>query len=421
MKLIPEPYLLLACVPMTIDSEGRRHTDPLWVKDLALHLEYIEELTLACPVVYGPPGQGSCPLSSPAFDRLKVVPLPAPRGRLGALLALPRALAITWLAIGKVRIVHTGFGGWPLNEGWIACPIAKLRRRFLLTNIESSFWRATPGSAWHKRVRGFLAEKLNRLFVRAADLRLFTSAAYLRDFLPPGAPRAYVAPATWIDDEWVLSDADAAAAWDGKSGPVRLLFAGRLVPPKGVSQLLDAVRIAVQTDTELDITIVGEGPMRDECLRASRELAHRVRLSARAPVPYGHTFYSLLRSQDAVLVPSLSDEQPRVLFDALSQAVPVIGSNTGGVREVIEANEMGRLVSPGDVDALARAMIWASRNRPALRTMGLRGLHTVRGRTHRAMHHLRGTIIRRSLDGHHRGTRGWTSVPGPRIAHQARG
>jgi hypothetical protein len=39
MKVIPEPYLLLVGVRMTIDSEGRRHTDdPLWVKDLALHL-----------------------------------------------------------------------------------------------------------------------------------------------------------------------------------------------------------------------------------------------------------------------------------------------------------------------------------------------------------------------------------------------
>ncbi len=241
---------------------------------------------------------------------------------------------------------------------------------------------------------------LNRCWVRAADLRLFTSAAYLRDFLPPGALRAYVTPATWIDDQWVLSDAEAAATWNSKSGPVRLLFAARLIPQKGVAELLEAARSAGQIDTELDLTVVGEGPLRGDCLQASREATGHVRLSVQRPVPYGLPFYSLVRSHDAVVVPSLSDEQPRVLFDALSQAVPVIGSDTGGIREVVEPEKMGRLVPPGDVKSLAEAMIWASRNRTTLRTMGLRGLNAVRDRTHRAMHQRRGEIIRQVLDVH---------------------
>jgi hypothetical protein len=131
-QLVPEPHVLFVCVPMMIDPQGCRHTDPLWIKDLALHLEYLENMALGCPVTYGPPGPGMMPMSGPPFDRLELVLLPAPRGRLGALLALPRAVATAWRAIGKAQIVHTGFGGWPLNEGWIACPIAKLRGKFLI-------------------------------------------------------------------------------------------------------------------------------------------------------------------------------------------------------------------------------------------------------------------------------------------------
>jgi glycosyltransferase involved in cell wall biosynthesis len=398
-KLVTEPYLLFVCVPITIDPKGCPHTDPLWVKDLALHLEYIEDMALACPVVSGPPGPGTLPLSGPPFDRLKIVPLPAPRGRPGALFALPRAVATAWRAVGKAQIVHTGFGGWPLNVGWIACPIARLRGKFLMTNIESSFWRATPGAAWHRRLRGFLAETVVRWWVRGANLRFFTSTGYLRDFLPPGAPRAHVNPATWVDEEWIVSEADAAAMWDRKSGPVRLLFAGRLIPQKGVLELLAAARTAGRMGAELDLTVVGEGPLRGDCLQASQEPAGPVRLSVHEPVSFGLPFFSLVRRHDAVLVPSLSDEQPRVLFDALSQAVPVIGSDTGGIREVVEPDETGRLVPPGDVAALAEAMVWASRNRPTLRALGLRGLETVRGRTHRAMHQSRGGIIRQALDG----------------------
>jgi glycosyltransferase involved in cell wall biosynthesis len=82
----------------------------------------------------------------------------------------------------------------------------------------------------------------------------------------------------------------------------------------------------------------------------------------------------------------------------MSQAVPVIGSDTGGIREVVEPDQTGRIVPPGDVAALAEAMVWAAGNRPRLRALGLRGLEAVRGRTHRAMHQDRAAIIREALD-----------------------
>lgn len=398
MDRVTEPYLLFSGVPVTIDSEGRPHTNPLWIKDLALHLDYIDNLSVACAVSHGPPSAEKAPIPDSIRDRVKFVPLPAPAGRIGALFAWPRTAATAWHAVGAARIVHTGFGAWPINLGWIACPIARLRNRFLLTNVESSFWRATPGSPWSKRLRGFLSERLNRLCVRNADLRLFTSAAYLREFLPPGSPRAFVNHASWIDDEWVLSNEEAEAAWDGKTGPVRLIFAARLIAEKGVSELLEAARAAGEQGAELHLTIVGDGPLLDLCRGASAAATHGVQIRVCEPVPFGPQFFSLIRSGDAVLAPSLTDEQPRILFDAFSQAVPVIGSDTGGIREVVEPELTARLVAPGDVPALAEAMLWAARNRPALRAMGLRGLEVVRGRTHRTMHQHRSELIRQALD-----------------------
>jgi glycosyltransferase involved in cell wall biosynthesis len=398
MNRVPEPYLLFSGVPITIDQLGCPHTNPLWTKDLALHLDYIENLSLACAVSYGPPSPEKAPLPPEVFDRLTLVPLPAPRGRISGWLAWPKTVATAWRAIGKTRVVHTGFGGWPINLGWIACPIAKLRRKFLLTNVESSFWRATPGASWHKRLHGYISERLNRRCVRAADLRLFTSAAYLCEFLPDGAPRAYINPASWVDDASVLSNEQANAAWDSKGGPVRLLFATRLIPEKGVMELLQAVRIARETGAELELTIMGDGPLVSACQEASSEPAGSVCIRMQESVPFGPEFFSIVRSHEAVLVPSITDEQPRVLFDAFSQGVPAIGSDTGGIREVVERDLTGCLVQPGDVQALGEAMIWASQNREALRSMGLRALDTVRGRTHRAMHEYRSGLIRQALD-----------------------
>jgi hypothetical protein len=41
------------------------------------------------------------------------------------------------------------------------------------------------------------------------DVRLFTSKPYLQELVPPGAPRAYVTSATWLDEEWILSEGEA--------------------------------------------------------------------------------------------------------------------------------------------------------------------------------------------------------------------
>ena len=117
-------------------------------------------------------------------------------------------------------------------------------------------------------------------------------------------------------------------------------------------------------------------------------------------VAYGEPFLGFLRGFDAVLVPSLSDEQPRIAYEALSQAVPVIGSATGGICEVVESGVNGRLSPPNDIGSLAESIIWAGRNRSELREMGLRGRASVRHATHQAMHRNRHKLLREALDAH---------------------
>src|SRR5262249_19627379 len=156
-----------------------------------------------------------------------------------------------WRAIRKAYIVHTGFGGWPIGEGWLAVPIGKLQGKFVLTNIESSFWRVQgQDTKWHQRFRGIVAEYLTRFCVNLADLRLFTSKAYAEEFLKPKAERAYVLPATWIDEDVILTTAQAKACWASKTGHIRLLYAGTLGPLKGVEVLIEAIHQAAQRRIE---------------------------------------------------------------------------------------------------------------------------------------------------------------------------
>ena len=395
---ITSPYTLFVVCTNEVDAQGRRFTDAAWAKDLALHLDYLTDLTVVSPSRRTTTAtlHWIC-LDEPPFDRVKFVDLPCPVGVWQALRTLPRQVVQYWRAIGPARIVHCGFAGWPIVQGWLAVPLAKLRHKFVLANVESSDWRAPAGSSWPKRLQGALGELLTRATLRMSDIRLFTAHAYVRDLMPPGAPRTYVTTATWLDEDWILAEPAALDAWSAKQGPVRLLFASRVVEHKGVLVLLAAIRLAAAAGTDVAITIHpirSSGPLVDACHELARELPDRLTVTAVDEVPFGEPFLRFLRGFDAVLVPSMSDEQPRITLEAFSQAVPVIGSATGGLGEVVEAGVNGRLTTPGDVDALAGSIVWAGQNRPQLREMGLRGLASVRGLTHLGMHQKRHRILR---------------------------
>ncbi len=393
---ITEPYVLFVCVPIEIDDQGRRWTIDQWAKDLALHLDYLDDLTLASPATPRT-SEDLVSLDDPPFDRLKFVDLPWATSKWQALKTLPRHVLQYWQAIGRARIVHVGFAGWPIIQAWLAIPLAKLRRKFVLANVESSPWRASvPGLPWHKKLWSHLGEYLTRYCLRISDIRFFTSKSYLQQLLPPQSPRAYVTPATWLNADWILGDEEAVAAWSAKDGPVRLLFAARLIPDKGVAVLLSAIESALAAGADFRVSIMGAGALLQECIDFAHSDVGKKCVQILEPVTYGKPFLMLLRGFDGVLVPSLSDEQPRILYDAFSQAVPAIGSATGGIREVLESAVSGLLVQP-NASALADALIWAGQNRAELRTMGLRGLSSVRDSTHEAMHQKRHKLLREVL------------------------
>ena len=394
---ITEPYVLFVCVPIEIDEQGRRWTVDQWAKDLALHLHYLDDLTLASPARRRTSAD-LVSLNEAPFDRLKFIDLPWADSKWQALKTLPKHVLQYWRAIGSAQIVHVGFAGWPIVGGWLAVPLAKLRRKFVLANVESSPWRVSAaGRPWHKRLLGHLGECLTRYCLRISDIRIFTSKSYLQELLPPESPRAYVTPATWLNEDWILSREEADAAWAAKAGPVRLLFAARLIPEKGLAVLRSAIEAASAAGAVVEVSIIGTGPLLEECIAFAETDVGKKCVKVLVPTTYGGPFLSLLRGFDAVLVPSLSDEQPRILYDAFSQAVPVIGSATGGISEVVESGVTGRLLPPGDAGSLAQALIWAGRNRAELRTMGLLGLASVRHSTHQAMHQKRHAILREAL------------------------
>ena len=114
-------------------------------------------------------------------------------------------------------------------------------------------------------------------------------------------------------------------------------------------------------------------------------------------VAYGGEFKKMIRGYHAVVVPSITDEQPRIVYDAYSQAVPVLGSNTDGLRACVVEQKTGRLVTPDDPIALAKLLQWSSENIDKLENMGLAALGIARNLTHQKMHKRRWELLQNLL------------------------
>ncbi len=155
-----------------------------------------------------------------------------------------------------------------------------------------------------------------------------------------------------------------AAARAESRHPFAIGFAGRLVEEKGLHVLADAL---TQLQGDWEMRYYGDGPLAPS-LQARFQalgLAERVRWQARLPSAEMPAVYASL---DAVVLPSLTrpnwmEQFGRVLIEAMSCGIPVIGSNSGEIPHVI--GDAGLVVPEGDATALAAALA-RLRDDPAL-------------------------------------------------------
>lgn len=396
---IERGYLLITHIPHYLHPDGSVWVDRLWCRDLSKHLTYLRHFTLASPRASWRGGEGLERLGIPADVVFRAAVLPQLDSLVRTTIRLPRMAVALWRAIGAAEIVHSGLdGGWPVPLGWIANSIALIRSRKLIIVVESAPWRLTgrPNPRWRDRLRAITTESLGRFFANRAHLLFFTQPSYRRTLLTNTKGVAYVTPATWVNEQDVLGAAEARESWDRKGelarGGVRFLFAGRLTAEKGVDTLLDAVRILDRRGERWRLDIIGEGPRRDAC-RALAEQLGSVRMCVLSEVPYGAKFFDLLGQYHAVVVPSLSDEQPRIVFDAFSQALPVLASSTDGLTPHVKDGETGWLFQSNSAEALARVLSEAAKDVARLRQLGLSALAAARGSTHEEMHRSRWRIL----------------------------
>jgi glycosyltransferase involved in cell wall biosynthesis len=146
---------------------------------------------------------------------------------------------------------------------------------------------------------------------------------------------------------------------------VRIGFVGRCDGAKGIHVLVDAVRrLPAETRVELVIHALPFDAAYARELRDRAGADARIRFAE----PIDRTrLLDELTTFDVLAVPSLALETgPLVVLEAFAAGLPVLGSNLGGIAELVD-RERGELLPAGDVEAWSRAVAKLAVEPPAVR------------------------------------------------------
>lgn len=301
-----------------------------------------------------------------------------------------RALSLQGFTVSVVSMLEHDYFSWKLKEAGITVHTLEASRRRAQPSL---LWRAAkalsrikpdvligfnyPGtmvsrllglglgipivisSLRSERVGGSLRQWALAATDRLSDLTTVNSRIVGEAFVSRGLvrrERVRVIP-NGVDLEGyrALSSADKSAvrrALGVKEEEFLWVAAGRLEPPKDYPNLITAVG-RVSSETPIRVVVAGKGPL----LADLQELASQAGVASRLSfVGFRSDVLSCLAAADAVVLSSAWEGLPNVVLEALAVGTPVVTTDVGGVREVVEDGVSGFIVPPADSNALAEAM-----------------------------------------------------------------
>jgi glycosyltransferase involved in cell wall biosynthesis len=224
---------------------------------------------------------------------------------------------------------------------------------------------------WQAPVSYWLEEELLAKATAVNAVSPYVASA-LRNRYPSSPDEIEV---TWngVDTDFFVAPPDSAR------DPRLVLSVGRLVPGKGVEDLLDAAKQVIKQIGPTRFVIAGDGPLRSSLERrlAQNGLGQHVEL-------LGHLadrkqLADLYRQAALFVIPSHYEGLPTVMLEAMACGCPVIATKVGGIPQVIESGKNGVLVLPKQPTQLADAICEFLPAEARLAKMGRLGRKTIEG------------------------------------------
>lgn len=268
-----------------------------------------------------------------------------------------------WLRRHRVDVVnpHSSQDGWAAGIGGrlAGCPLI-IRSRHFDTRFSANFFKSI-------------------VFKRLADHLITTSPKVTKDFQQAfglGDEKVSTIP-TGVDLDRFNPDGPSTCI-EGKPEQHEWPVLGMVAvirQAKGHRFLVRAARMLADRDLPVRLVFVGDGPSRNPVDEEIRRLNLEDRITFTG---YRQDIPEILRGFDAAVVPSLHESIPQVGLQAMACGVPVVGSDAGGIPDVIKDGVTGRTFSSENAEALADALESLLRDREKTKQMRQAALDFVR-------------------------------------------
>lgn len=237
---------------------------------------------------------------------------------------------VIWIAAKscKIPVVHT------MHDRYLLCP-----RLFLLKR---------NGKECKKR----------KLVCRLRTYFYSKYSAYVSVFICPSKSLAESMPVkSVVINNGIRMVRDTQKKEYPNNRPFRFVYVGALAKHKGLNSLLNAF---IQYSGKAELHIAGDGGMREDVISAAKK-DNRIHYHGWIE---NSKMADFLRGFDCLIIPSICKENyPTVILESFNSDLPVIGSDIGGIPELVVDNETGYLFTPGDeIDILNKIQMIMDRS-----------------------------------------------------------
>ena len=348
MQTLHQAYRLLIVSPIPVSLvNGHFQSLDLWVKDLASNLEYVSNIAILAPRAIQP-----IESSKPIPPNIKVIFQDQ----------LSSDVDFTNL-ISQYDVVTVGVGGpaWRMKTALRAASATKQANRCLVASITSNRVKTTlmnsQGKSWLKKLKArlvaFSIKRTTMKLVSMAD-GVVVIGEGVRQSIQLTHPNIYVETASWIHIDEIISDMAFEEKVAQISSPSAII-ATRLEPMKGVHLAIEALEHIKNLGKSLpSLSILGKGPAFDDLNAIVQANKLQNTVSFDGVRAYPDEFFAELRNFELVLLTNLNEEQPRLIFDAISQGLIPICPDSAAYQHLKLPAEI--LYKKGDAQSLA--LVW---------------------------------------------------------------
>ena len=291
------------------------------------------------------PGSGMVALA----DGVHVLPMPYYVGLPGLMRGfVPLAMSVR-RAVVDAEAVVLRVPGVIASLGAVACRLSRRRYAVEVVGDPADVLASGVLGAAGRCLRHLAAAQM-RWVVRGADTSLFVTRQALQRRYPPrpGTPSTGMARVQLGSDDFVSH---------GRSRPqppFRVVTIGSQEQRyKGHDVLLRALRQLLDDGLDVTATVVGGGRMHDELVGLAAALGLADRVVFTGTVHARDRIVEILDAAALFALPSRTEGMPRALIEAMARALPSVGTDVGGIPELLDPS---CLVPVDDHGALAAAM-----------------------------------------------------------------